>query len=44
MGALEFIGMGIAATIGVAIGATIMYIGQLFIDYEIDRREEEETR
>lgn len=32
MGALEFFGFGIAFTIGVVIGAAIMYFGGLIID------------
>lgn len=35
------IGMALAAVIGYALGAATIYIGNLIIDYQIDRREEE---
>ena len=34
MGGLEFIGFGIAFTLGVVVGASIMYFGCLLIDKE----------
>lgn len=34
MGGLEFIGFGIVFTIGVIVGASIMYFGGLLIDKE----------
>ena len=41
---LEVIGMALAGIIGYALGAATIYIGNLIIDYQIDKREEEETR
>ena len=36
MGALEFLGFGIAFTIGAIIGASIMYFGGLIIERRLD--------
>lgn len=38
---LEAIGMALAGVIGFALGAATIYIGNLIIDYQIDKREEE---
>lgn len=37
MDALEFFGMGIAATIGFCLGAAVMYFAGLIIDREEER-------